>query len=303
MAACLAPLPLATGYVEGEYVLLAPIEVAQVLDVKVTRGERIASGQELFVLEHRDVEIALAKAQATLSLAESKLADLQQGRRPAEISAIEAALRSALVQAKELKRELKRQTDLLQRGTISRGKYDLAKTQSDVAEAHVAEIKANLEVARLPARQDVIAAAQASVQQAQTLLENAEWRLSKRTVTATSDGIIIDVIRNAGEIAGPQAPVILMLPDGATKLRLYMQESYFSSIHLGSVLNVHCDGCDKGITVAVSYISAGPEFTPPVIYSLQNRQKLVYLLEAKLNDESDLKPGQIVNVDLFEDER
>lgn len=302
VTACLAPLPLATGYVEGEYILLAPIEVARILDVTVQRGDLITSGQELFVLERRDAEIALSNARAALSLAKSQLADVLQGRRPAEIAVIEASLRSAHVQTEELKRELVRQEDLLQRGAISRAKYDLAKTQFDVADAHVAELEANLEVARLPARKDVIAAAQAKVLQAQSSLENALWRLSNRTVKASTNGTIVDVIRSAGEIAGPQAPVVLMLPEGATVLRLYVAESYLADVHLGSILSVGCDGCAVGITAKVSYISTGPEFTPPVIYSLENRQKLVYLLEARLEGKSDLKPGQIVNVDLFEAE-
>jgi len=300
LSACLAPLPLATGYVEGEYILLAPIEIAQISDVTVKRGDLIIAGQELTVLEHRDAEIAVSQARAALSLTKSKLADISQGRRPQEIAVIQASLRSAMAQAAEAKRELEREGDLVRRGTIPQSKFDLAKTQSEVADAHVAELEANLAVAKLPARADAIDAAQASVSQAKAVLENALWRLSKRTMVASSDGTVIDVIRSAGEIAGPQAPVLLVLPNGAIKLRLYVAESYLSSIHLGASLAVECDGCAGGITATVSYISAGPEFTPPVIYSLENRQKLVYLLEARLAADSALKPGQIVNVDLLE---
>jgi HlyD family secretion protein len=69
-------------------------------------------------------------------------------------------------------------------------------------------------------------------------------------------------------------------------------------IALGSTLQVNCDGCAPGLTVEVSYIADGPEFTPPVIYSLENRQKLVYLIEARPMGDTGLKPGQIVDVDL-----
>ncbi len=299
LSACLAPFPLATGYVEGEFILLAPIEIAQISDVTVRRGDSIVAGQELVVLEHRDAEIAVSQARATLALAKSKLADISLGRRPQEIAVIEASLRSARAQAEEAKRELERQEGLLQRGAISQLKYDLAETQSEVADAHAAELEANLMVAKLPARADVIASGEAAVSQALTALENALWRLSKRTISASSNGTIIDIIRNPGEIAGPQSPVLLVLPNGAIKLRLYVAENYLSSIRLGTKLAVDCDGCADGITATVSYISVGPEFTPPVIYSLENRQKLVYLLEARLTGESPLKPGQIVNVDLI----
>ncbi len=300
LSACLAPLPLATGYVEGEYILLAPIAISQISDVTVRRGEVFAAGQELVVLERRDAQIAVAQARAALAQAKSKLANISLGRRPEEIAVIEASLRSARAQAKEAGRELERQRGLLQRGAISRSKYDLSETQAEVADAHAAELEANLAVAKLPARVDVIASAEASVSQSITALDSALWQLSKRTISATSSGTIIDIIRSAGEIAGPQAPVLLVLPDGAIKLRLYVAENQFSGIGLGTKLAVTCDGCPDDITATVSFVSVGPEFTPPVIYSLENRQKLVYLLEARLEDESPLKPGQIVNVDLIE---
>ncbi|HMR61321.1 MAG TPA: HlyD family secretion protein, partial [Amaricoccus sp.] len=62
-------------------------------------------------------------------------------------------------------------------------------------------------------------------------------------------------------------------------------------------LAVHCDGCPEGLTATISFISDGPEFTPPVIYSVENRQKLVYRIEARLDPEARLlRPGQIVDV-------
>ena len=72
-----------------------------------------------------------------------------------------------------------------------------------------------------------------------------------------------------------------MLPDGAVKLRVYIPEASFSSVKVGGLLDVHCDGCGPDVTARVSYVSPDPEFTPPVIYSLETRQKLVYLVEAR----------------------
>ena len=100
-------------------------------------------------------------------------------------------------------------------------------------------------------------------------------------------------------MAGPQAPVLSVLPDGALKLRVYVPEFALSSISVGAHLSVHCDGCGEAMRATVSYVSSDPEFTPPVIYSLENRQKLVYLIEARPEDGAwALAPGQIVDVDL-----
>ena len=88
-----------------------------------------------------------------------------------------------------------------------------------------------------------------------------------------------------------------MLPDGAVKLTVFVPESAFSSMKVGAMLGVNCDGCDPELKARVSYVSPDPEFTPPVIYSLETRQKLVYLVEARPEgDASKLQPGQIVDV-------
>lgn len=303
VSACAAPAPLAVGYVEGEYVLLAPTETAQVLSVKVRRGDRVEAGEAVAVMERRDAEIAVDQAAAALAQAKAQLADLQQGKRPEEIDVLQADLVKAEADKAEAERELRRTEGLFERGIATQAQYDKAKTSLTLARAEVGQARANLAVAKLPARPEEIEAARYRLEGAKAELEQARWRLSERVVEAPADGRIDDVIRNPGDLAGPSAPVISMLPDGAIKLKVYVPEEAFSSIKVGDVLSVRCDGCGAGLTARISYISPDPEFTPPVIYSLEARQKLVYLVEAKpVGDAGGLQPGQIVDVLLARDE-
>lgn len=296
---CAAPLPLATGYVEGEYDLVAPVATARVDHLQVARGDRVAAGAVLVQMEHRDADIALAQANAGLAQAESQLADLKQGRRPEEIAVLEAALASARAQETNAEKELARAQSLSDRGISPQADLDTTRTTLDVAQAGVAQAVANLAVAKLPARDDQIAAGEAAVAQARAARDAAAWQLGQRTLAAPAAGTVFEILRNPGELGGPQAPVLTFLPDGAVKLRLYMPEAAVSQTHLGSRLMVHCDGCGDGQTATVTYVSDAPEFTPPVIYSLENRQKLVFLIEARPDTDADkLKPGQIVDVTL-----
>lgn len=295
---CLPPEPLATGYVEGDYVLIAPIETAQITAIPIKRGDRVEFDQPLALLERRDAEIAVAEAAAALTKAKSELANISQGARPEKIAVLKASLVAAQSSAAEAERERDRQKKLADRGSSPKAKYDQARTAYDVSLAKVREVEANLAVARLPARHDEIEAAKAVIKRAEASLEAAQWRLKKRTLRASQAGIISDVIRESGEVAGPQAPVLSLLPDNGVKLRLYLPQNDLSNLSIGSNLQVECDGCSDEITARVSYISEGPEFTPPVIYSLENRQKLVYLIEAKIKTGEALKPGQIVSVHL-----
>ena len=297
--ACAPVPPFATGYVEGEYVLVAPVAVAQIAALSVKRGDRVEAGQTLVEMERRDAEIALSQAEAARAQAESQLANLREGRRPEEIRVIEATLASARAQRAEAERTEARLQSLAERGSATTAQAEDAATAASVARARVAEAEASLAVAKLPARPQEIAAAEAAVAGARAAVDQAAWNLSQRRLASAADGVIFDVIRDAGELAGPSAPVLSMLPDGAVKLRLYIPEPELADVSIGVRLTVHCDGCGAGQTALVTYISDSPEFTPPVIYSLQNRQTLVYLIEARPDPGSTaLKPGQIVDVDL-----
>ncbi|WP_192361358.1 HlyD family secretion protein [Mesorhizobium mediterraneum] len=298
-SACAPAAPLAVGYVDGDYVLLAPIEVAQVETISVKRGDRVAPDTPVVTLESADAKIAVAQAEAALAQAQAQLADLQVGKRPEEIEVLKAQVDMAKAQAADAKRRYTRASDLFKRGTGTQADFDTASATLETANAQVGQAEANLAVGGLPARPETIKAAENQVSQAQSALEQARWRLSKRVLAAPSPGRVNDVIRNPGDTAGPTAPVISMLPDGAVKLSVYVPENAFSSVKVGTLLNVHCDGCGPDVKARVSYVSPDPEFTPPVIYSLETRQKLVYLVEARPEGGvSALQPGQIVDVDL-----
>ncbi|QGA58337.1 HlyD family secretion protein [Brucella sp. 2280] len=290
---------LAVGYVEGEFVQLAPLQVAQVRDIAVKRGDHVEAGKPIATVEDTDARIAVAQAEAALAQAQAQLANLQVGKRPEEIAVLEAAVRSARAQADDAQRTLLRTRDLARRGVATQAQLDDAATQLEVAEAAIGQSTANLAVGKLPARPEEIKAAENAVKSAEAQLQTAKWQRAQRTIEAPAAGRITDVVRNPGDIAGPSAPVLTMLPDGAVKLKVYIPEERFSDVAVGSVLSVHCDGCAPGLQARVSYVSPDPEFTPPVIYSLETRQKLVYLVEAHpVDPASPLQPGQIVDVDL-----
>ncbi|MDD7911424.1 HlyD family efflux transporter periplasmic adaptor subunit [Pseudovibrio exalbescens] len=299
LGSCGADAVVIPGYVEGEYTHIAANEQAEILELAVKRGERIGAEQVIARLETEDAEIALSEAEASLATAKAELEDLLIGKRPEEISVIEATLRSAEAQAKEAKRVMKRLEGLHARAVASQAQLDEASTAHDMAIARVAELEANLAVAQLPARASVIEAAEKKLEQAQTRVERAQWLLDKRVIRAQQDGEVSDVIRRVGEMAGPGAPIVSVLPDGATKLTLYVPEAAFSAVDMGDKLSVACSGCPSGLEAIVTYISAEPEFTPPVIFSVDTRDKLVYLVEARPTSGSEqLKPGQIVDVTL-----
>lgn len=292
-----APAPLAVGYVEGEYVHIAPVATADLTEVLVEKGDRVSAGQVLARQERTDAEIALAEAEASRARAAAELANLREGSRPEEIAVTEAALASAKVRLAEAERTYDRQRALEGRGVVSTAALDEATSNRDTLKTQVAEIEAQLAVQRLPARAQVVEAAKRQLEAAEAAARQAAWRLDKRRLAAPADGAVTDVFRRVGELAGPTTPVLSLLPDGAVKLIVYVGEADVAGLAPGDRLAVRCDGCPGDLAATISYVADEPEFTPPVIYSLETRQKLVYRVEARPEPGAfALRPGQIVDV-------
>jgi HlyD family secretion protein len=298
VSACNGETPgTVTGYAEGDYVYVAAPEGGWVSEVLVARGSRVNVGDPLFTLD-ADAQLAQRdQASAQLRQAEAVLANLEKGRRSDEIAALDAALTQARANQALAEAEFKRTTDLKQRGFVSQAALDTRRMQRDTAAMQVKQTQANLALGRKGARNDEIAAARASSEGAKAALARAEYALSQRRIRAKVAGRIEDTLRRAGEFVPPGGAVVQMLPPQNVKLRFFVPERLRAKLAVGTVVGVACDGCASGLKGRVVFIASAAEFTPPVIYSVGSREKLVWMVEA-VPEGGALSPGQPIDVTL-----
>jgi HlyD family secretion protein len=138
----------------------------------------------------------------------------------------------------------------------------------------------------------------AALRSAEARLASAQARLARRQVFSPVAGTVQQVYFRAGETVPAGRPVLALLPPGNIKLRFFVPEPVLPKIALGQLVRVDCDGCPKDIVAQVSFISRSSEFTPPVIYSREERSKLVYMIEARTEKTDSLRVGQPVTVTL-----
>jgi len=117
-------------------------------------------------------------------------------------------------------------------------------------------------------------------------------------VTAPADGSIERIYRYEGETASPGAPIVSLLAPGNIRIRFFVPEPFEGEVHLGDEVGVTCDGCPDGLTARVSFIAAQAEFTPPEIFTVEERSKLVVMVEAMPSDPAAFRPGQPADVRL-----
>jgi HlyD family secretion protein len=140
--------------------------------------------------------------------------------------------------------------------------------------------------------------AEAALRTAQARLNSAQTRLARRRIMSPASGTVQQIYFRPGEMAPAGRPVVSILPPGNIKVRFYVPEAELPRVKLGDTVRVSCDNCRADLTARVSFIAQSAEFTPPVIYSQEERAKLVFLVEARADKPDDLRVGQPVGVAL-----
>ncbi len=301
LAACKEEAPPGwQGYVEGEYVRVASPVAGTLQELKAERGQTLVKGAPLFVLEQENEAAARREAEQRVQQADARLANLEKGRRPDELAAIEAQQAQAKAALELSRANLARQEKLVGAGFVSHAVLDEARTAVERDTARLNELAAQLKVARLASRPDEISAARADAQATRAALSQAQWRLAQKAVPAPVAGTVQDRLYLPGEFVPAGNPVVVLLPQENIKLRFFVGEPELAKIKLGQALRAHCDGCGADIAATVRFVSTQVEYTPPVIYSRENRTKLVYLVEAgvSVQDAARLHVGQPVEVRL-----
>ncbi|HTL30782.1 MAG TPA: HlyD family efflux transporter periplasmic adaptor subunit [Tepidisphaeraceae bacterium] len=287
------------GYVEGEYVYVASPLAGSLESLRVDRGAQVKVGDELFQLEHAAEQAVLEEAQHRLGQARANLEDAKKGKRPSEIESLEEQLKQAQSALALSEREFVRQEELSPTGATAVQELDRTRAARNQDLHHVQQLEADLKTARLGARQDQIAAAEADVRAQQAAVARAQWDLSQKQQRAPHAGLVFDVFYRPGEWVAAGKPVVAILPPGNVKVRAFVPEQQVGAIQPGDPARVFIDGVAQASLGKVSFISPQAEYTPPVIYSQESRKKLVFMIEIVFDSETAAKlhPGQPVDVE------
>lgn len=260
------------GYAEADYLYIAPQDPGLVASLSVREGAQVDAGEALFALNTERAQASYAAAEAQSAASQARAAN----------AAIEAARANAALAAATLAR-----TRLLyEQDFIAQARLDQDQAAFDAARAEVRRLEA----------QRAVAAQTDEAQDAQAAL--ARTQLADRIVRAPAAGRVERIFRRPGEYAQPGEPVLALLAPQNIKLRFFAPEAMLPRISLGQVVRVTCNGCAEGLTARITFIDTAPQFTPPVIYSTEEREKLVYLIEARPNRPELLRPGQPLDIHL-----
>jgi HlyD family secretion protein len=246
------------GYAEGDNTFVAAPQAGWVAKLAVERGQVVRPGEVLFTLDDTSQQALRDQAAAA-------------------IPQIKAQMAQAEANLDFTRRTYERQAGLARVNAGTPTTLDQALSSYRQAQAALAQ-------------------SQAQLGQAEAALTGAQYTLSQRDIVSYVSGHVEDIYFRTGEYAPAGTPVISVLPPQNVYVRFFVPETEFAKVHLGQKVKISCDGCAKNIEATVTFIAQQEEFTPPVIFSIGSREKLVFKLEARAPGGLHINPGQPVDV-------
>lgn len=175
---------------------------------------------------------------------------------------------------------------------------DLEMQQAALKNAQVAYARAQALLKTAAGTQRSLDEAEAALRTAEARVNSSQTRLQRRKVFSPVAGSVQQIYFRAGELVAAGKPVVALLPPGNLKIRFFVSETVLARVKIGQAVRVACDGCGAPIPATVTFIAQSSEFTPPVIYSMEERAKLVFMIEARSETPERLRVGQPVSVAL-----
>ena len=259
-----------------QYIKLTSEVPGRILEIYVNPGDIVKKNQALVRVDPTQLqssqEAQWAATQASLndvSNARNAVASAQQGLAVTEASiasarqqviAQQTAVDRAMVDLNAAQRELKRSTELIEKGVASRFDYDAAHDRYDQTKIALETAKSNLESQRLSVKEAQERANQqrTAIKEAQTSIKSSEMRASqqqaflrgqssqrqKATQYSPLNGVVADIPTRVGEFAVSQlssTPLMTIADMTTINVEVNVDETEIASVDVGQEAKVKVD--------------------------------------------------------------
>ncbi|MGE5150009.1 MAG: HlyD family secretion protein [Rhodospirillaceae bacterium] len=258
------PLPFGIAYGNGR-LEADPIDIAtkfagRIAALKVDEGDMVKAGQPVAVMDTRDLQQSLEKAQAEEALQQKA------------ISEGEAILEQIRTQVRLAEQQMDRTSTLLKNGWTTQEVFDQRSQQ--LLTARAAERAAS---ARINQLQNALRAA---THDAELIRVN----IADNTLVAPRDGRIQYRIANVGEVLPAGGKVFTLLDVGYLYMDIYLPTATAGRVRVGQEARIVLDAYpDQAIRAKVTFVSAQAQFTPKMVETQTERDKMMFRVRVRID--------------------
>jgi HlyD family secretion protein len=255
----------AEGRTEATQVDVSSKYSGQLAEISVDEGTRVTQGQVIARVSSPEFEAQLRAAQSDLQSAKSGSAAAV-----AEIASRQAALDFA-------KSDFERGQELMKTGFITKQTFEERQRNYEAAQAAVANMTARRDEA-----EKAIQVAQAKVEQIQSMIQEL-------TLVSPRNGEVQYKLKRVGETVAAGEAIVTVLDFTDVYMIVFLHAADAGRVQMEDEARVILDAVPEYVIPAkVSYIASDAQFTPKTVETEDERKKLMFRVNLRINPE-DLK--------------
>jgi HlyD family secretion protein len=267
------PIGIASGNgrIEADPIDIATKFAGRILELRVDEGDRVTGGQVVAVMDTRDLQASLKKSE---SQAESAKRAIAEARANADQS------HSQVVLAQQ---QMDRAKSLLKDGWVTKEVFD--QRQQALQGAIAGELAA----------QERITEAEHALDAANHDSELYRVNIADNTLVAPRDGRIAYRIANTGEVLPAGGRVFTMLDIGYVYMDVYLPTLLAGQVKIGDDAKIVLDAYpDTPIPANVTFIADQAQFTPKMVETQTERDKLMFRIRIRIDPDRSKAHGDLV---------
>jgi len=232
------------GYIDADLTYLSSNTAGRLTDLFVKRGQAVHKNELLFKVEQTTEKNAIARSQ----LSEKTL----------------LAQRKQLIdQIHYSKINYQRNLETRKNDASSQNDLDVAKKDLDVLTNQLAAIDFQITSSQIDTR-------------------DKQWEVAHKEAYAPDEGLIFDTYYTPDEFVQGGQPVLALITKPLLKVIFFVPEKNLSNLRLNAKVSVSSDGNPALASGIINYISQIAQYTPPILFSRDERHQLVFRVEARI---------------------
>ena len=259
------------GRIEADEIDIETKYAGRIAKLMADEGDLVTAGQVVALMDTRDLEASLKKAQAQVQQSQKTLD---------EAKANVEQQKSQLVFAQQ---ELERARSLVPKGYMPKETLDQRQQQVDAA------------VAALNAANFRVGEAEQALEAATHDVELYSVEIADNSLVAPRDGRIQYRVANVGEVLPAGGKVFTMLDVGYVYIDIYLPTLEAGRVKIGSDARILLDAYPTHpIPSKVVFVASQAQFTPKTVETKEERDKLMFRIRVRIDPERLRGKGELV---------
>lgn len=276
------------GRIEAVEIDVAAKSGGRVKEITVDEGDFVEAGAVLARMDTAVLSARLHEAEANLEQATIgvETAGSQVTQAEAEKRAAGAIVAQRNAEVDMAKKTLDRADQLVTRNAAPVAQLDQARAAHQGAEAAVAAAQAQVaasEAAIGSARSGVVMA-KAKVNAAHAAIESIEADLDDAVLTSPRSGRVQYLVAQRGEVVAGGATILNLVDLSDVYMTFFLPTADAGLIAQGSEARIILDAAPQYVIPAtISFVASVAQFTPKTVETLEEREKLMFRIKARID--------------------